>query len=91
MSSGELFEVEFHGGNVTFWAILSVPEVGQEDTEPVKKKLETYKYRDLPLSHIRIGDVKEIVQGEQTSDSISLRVGTLELTPSTPESEDDAA
>ena len=79
MSAERVFEVEFHNGNVTVWAILPVPEVGQEDTEPVRKRLQTYDYSDLPVSDVRIDDVRGIVAGDEASDSIALRVGDVRI------------
>lgn len=79
MAEERVFEVEFHNGNVTVWAILPVPEVGQEDTEPVRKRLQTYDYSDLPVSDIRIDDVRGIVAGDEAADSIALRVGNVEF------------
>jgi hypothetical protein len=79
MSGERVFEVEFHNGNVTIWAILPVPEVGQDDTEPVRKRLQTYDYSELPVTDVRIDDVRGIVAGEQAADSIALQVGDVEL------------
>jgi hypothetical protein len=79
MSGERVFEVEFHNGNVTVWAILPVPEVGQDDTEPVRKRLQTYDYAELPVTDVRIDDVRGIVAGEQAADSIALQVGDVEL------------
>jgi len=79
MSEERVFEVEFHNGNVTVWAILPVPEVGQDDTEPVRKRLQTYDYSDLPVSDINIDDVRGIVAGDEAADSIALQVGDVEI------------
>lgn len=73
MADEEVFEIEFHNGNITIWAILPVPEVGQSDTDPVRKKLATYEYRDLPVSTIDIDGVRSIIQGDEATDSIALR------------------
>jgi hypothetical protein len=79
MSGERVFEVEFHNGNVTIWAILPVPEVGQDDTEPVRKRLQTYDYSDLPVTDLRIDDVRGIVAGEEASDSIAVQVGDVQI------------
>jgi hypothetical protein len=87
MSGERVFEVEFHNGNVTIWAILPVPEVGQDDTEPVRKRLQTYDYSELPVTDVRIDDVRGIVAGEQAADSIALQVGDVELGVGDPDGE----
>lgn len=79
MADEPVFEVEFHDGNITVWTIVPVPDVGQEDTDPVRKKLDTYQYRDLPIEDVRIDDFQGFVAGSQGSSSIVLRAGHVEL------------
>lgn len=79
MPDEEVFEIEFHDGSITIWAILPVPEVGQSDTDPVRKELATYAYRDLPVSTIDIDGVRSIGQGDQATDSIVLRADNIAI------------
>lgn len=79
MPGEPVFEVEFHDGNITVWTIVPVPDVGQEDADPVRKQLDTYQYRDLPIEDIDISDFRGFVPGSQGSASIAMRVGTVEL------------
>lgn len=74
-----MFEVEFHDGNITVWTIVPVPDVGQEDADPVRKQLDTYQYRDLPIEDVQISDFRGFVAGSQGSASIAMRVGHVEL------------
>lgn len=79
MPEDPTFEIEFHDGNITIWTIVPVPDVGQEDAEPVRKQLETYQYRDLPIEDIHISDFHGFVAGSEGSASIAMRVGNVEL------------
>jgi len=75
----QVFEIEFHDGNVSVFAVLPVPDIGQDEGDPVRQRLHTFQYRDLPIENVEIEGVEAIVQGSEGSDTLAIRATHVEL------------